>query len=126
MILVPELLGDVFIGRSKEGFSTSKLMVGYYGWTNERATINDALIPILADGVKWTGGIPSGKLVYNADLFESSTINRLRNHFIAILDQAVTDPDLPLLDIQLEKDRESGFTRASASLQEYGVHQFNL
>lgn len=66
---VPALYGDIFVGRSKEGFSTNKLMVGYQGWTNERATINDALIPILADGVKWTGRIPSGKLVYNVGVF---------------------------------------------------------
>jgi phosphate-selective porin OprO and OprP len=69
MIDVPEWFGNFFVGRTKEGFSTSKIMVGYQGWTNERATINDALIPILADGVKWTGGVPSGKLVYNIGFF---------------------------------------------------------
>jgi len=69
MVDIPELFGQVFVGRTKEGFSTNKLMVGYQGWTNERATINDALLPILADGVKWSGRIPSGKLVYNLGFF---------------------------------------------------------
>ena len=30
-------------------------MIGYAGWTMERATISDAIIPILADGIKWLG-----------------------------------------------------------------------
>jgi len=63
-IEVPELFGSIFIGRTKEGFSTSKMMVGYQGWTNERAAINDAFLPILADGIKWSGYVPSGKFVY--------------------------------------------------------------
>jgi phosphate-selective porin OprO/OprP len=65
MLAVPSLHGGFFVGRTKEGFSTSKIMVGYQGWTNERAAINDSLLPILADGIKWTGTIPGGKLVYN-------------------------------------------------------------
>jgi phosphate-selective porin OprO/OprP len=72
MVDVPRLHGNIFLGRTKEGFSTSKIMVGYQGWTNERATINDALIPILADGIKWTGTIPSGKLVYGIGYFGNS------------------------------------------------------
>jgi phosphate-selective porin OprO/OprP len=72
MVDVPRLHGNIFLGRTKEGFSTSKIMVGYQGWTNERATINDALIPILADGIKWTGTIPNGKLVYNIGYFGNS------------------------------------------------------
>jgi phosphate-selective porin OprO and OprP len=46
MVDVREAYGNLFIGRTKEGFSTSKI------------------ISILADGVKWTGYIPNGKLVY--------------------------------------------------------------
>jgi phosphate-selective porin OprO/OprP len=55
MIEVPEIWGSLFIGRTKEGFSLNKVMVGYAGWTHERATISDATIPILADGIKWLG-----------------------------------------------------------------------
>jgi phosphate-selective porin OprO/OprP len=44
-------------------------MVGYQGWTNERSTMNDALIPILGDGIKWTGRTPDGHFVYNLGYF---------------------------------------------------------
>ena len=69
MVEVRKAHGNLFVGRTKEGFSTSKIMVGYQGWTNERATINDALISILADGIKWTGDIPNGKFVYGLGYF---------------------------------------------------------
>ena len=55
MVAVPELWGHVFVGRTKEGFSLNKVMVGYAGWTMERSTMSDASIPILADGIKWLG-----------------------------------------------------------------------
>ena len=58
MVAVPELWGHLFVGRTKEGFSLNKVMVGYAGWTMERSTINDATIPILADGIKWLGYLP--------------------------------------------------------------------
>ncbi|MGE0624395.1 MAG: OprO/OprP family phosphate-selective porin [Pseudomonadales bacterium] len=72
MLDVPELHGQLFVGRTKEGLSTNKLMVGYQGWTNERATINDALNPILADGIKWMGRTPGGQWVYSLGVFEDS------------------------------------------------------
>jgi phosphate-selective porin OprO/OprP len=72
MVDVPKLSGNFFIGRTKEGFSTSKIMVGYQGWTNERATMNDALIPILADGIKWNGYLPNGKFLYNIGFFKDT------------------------------------------------------
>jgi phosphate-selective porin OprO/OprP len=117
MYEVPALLGSIFIGRSKEGFSTNKIMVGYQGWTNERSTANDALIPILGDGIKWTGGIPSGKLVYNLGYFydkysETESFNKNDSQFAA---RAVWLPfmgtDKPLLHLALEgrwADAEDG------------------
>jgi phosphate-selective porin OprO/OprP len=88
MIDVPELLGNLFIGRTKEGFSTSKIMVGYQGWTNERAAINDALIPILADGIKWMGYVPNGTFVYSLGWFgdsraENESYNKSDRQFTA-------------------------------------------
>ena len=85
---IPELWGSIFVGRTKEGFSTSKIMVGYQGWTNERAAINDALLPILADGIKWSGYVPSGKFVYNLGWFndsrsENESFNRNDRQFAA-------------------------------------------
>jgi len=69
MVAVPELWGHVFIGRTKEGFSLNKVMVGYSGWTMERPTINDATIPILADGIKWLGYLPKQRILWNLGLY---------------------------------------------------------
>ncbi|MBF5043107.1 porin [Aggregicoccus sp. 17bor-14] len=69
MIAVPELWGHLFIGRTKEGFSLNKVMVGYAGWTMERATISDATIPILADGIKWLGYLPKRGFLWNLGVY---------------------------------------------------------
>ena len=69
MLQVPELWGQFFIGRSKEGFSLNKVMVGYDGWSMERATINDASIPILADGIKWMAYVPKAHVLWNVGYF---------------------------------------------------------
>ena len=69
MLDMPELDGNLFVGRTKEGFSTSKIMTGYFGWTLERSAANDSFIPILADGVKWTGRTAANHIVYNAGYF---------------------------------------------------------
>jgi len=68
MIGIPEWWGNLFIGRSKEGASLNKMMTGYDGWTVERFTFSDA-IPLLADGVKWLGYIPSRHLIWNVGWF---------------------------------------------------------
>lgn len=68
-LAVPALGGFLFVGRTKEGFSTNKFMVGYYGWFNERAAANDAFLPILADGARWTGTALCGQLVYNVGAY---------------------------------------------------------
>jgi phosphate-selective porin OprO/OprP len=69
MIELPEIFGHVFVGRTKEGFSLNKVMVGYAGWTLERATISDATIPILADGVKWLGYLPNAHVLWNLGFY---------------------------------------------------------
>jgi phosphate-selective porin OprO/OprP len=69
MVAVPELWGHLFIGRTKEGFSLNKVMAGYAGWTMERATVSDATIPILADGVKWLGYAPGLRLLWNFGVY---------------------------------------------------------
>jgi phosphate-selective porin OprO/OprP len=68
-IAFPELSGYIFVGRSKEGISMSKIMAGYAGWELERAAINDATIPILADGIKWMGYAPKKHLLWNVGVF---------------------------------------------------------
>jgi phosphate-selective porin OprO/OprP len=69
MVAVPELWGHFFVGRTKEGFSLNKVMVGYSGWTMERATISDATIPILADGIKWLGWLPRQRILWNLGIY---------------------------------------------------------
>jgi phosphate-selective porin OprO/OprP len=70
MIDVPEILGHIVIGRTKEGVSLNKVMVGYAGWTMERATISEATIPILADGIKWLGYVPEKHLLWNLGVYK--------------------------------------------------------
>ncbi len=72
MIEVPEIWGHIFIGRTKEGFSLNKVMVGYAGWTMERSTMNDAAVPILADGIKWLGYLPKRRLLWNLGFYGDS------------------------------------------------------
>ena len=72
MIAVPELWGNFFIGRTKEGFSLNKVMVGYHGWTHERAPVSDAMIPILADGIKWLGYLPDAGLNWSLGWYGDS------------------------------------------------------
>lgn len=64
-----EILGNVFIGRQKEGFSVSKIMVGYHGAGMERMTMNDASVQLLADGVKWTGYSAKAHMTWNVGAF---------------------------------------------------------
>ena len=68
MIGVPELSGNIFVGRTKEGFSMNKVMVGYAGWGLERQMGID-IIPILADGVKWLGYLPKQRILWNLGVF---------------------------------------------------------
>jgi phosphate-selective porin OprO/OprP len=70
MIEMPEIMGHLFIGRTKEGFSLNKVMVGYAGWTMERFTMNDATIPILADGIKWFGHSKKRHLNWNLGIYK--------------------------------------------------------
>jgi phosphate-selective porin OprO/OprP len=69
MVAVPEIYSNFFVGRAKEGFSLNKVMVGYDGWSMERLPFTDATIPLLADGIKWLGYIPSKHLFWNAGMF---------------------------------------------------------
>jgi non-ribosomal peptide synthetase component F len=71
------------------------------------------------------GGV-SGNLVYNSDLFDASTIARLLDHFVVILEQATADPERPLLDIQLQRDDSAELHKTTSLIEEYGVHQFML
>ena len=68
MIGTPEIWGSVFIGRTKEGISLSKVMNGYSVESMERHMAIDA-VPILADGIKWLGYLPKQKIVWNMGIY---------------------------------------------------------
>ena len=68
MVGLPELSGNIFVGRTKEGFSMNKVMVGYAGWTMERQMALD-VIPILADGVKLLGFLPKQRIWWNVGIY---------------------------------------------------------
>lgn len=87
MIAVPELWGHLFIGRAKEGFSLNKVMVGYDGWSMERQPFTDASIPLLADGIKWLGYVPSEHYFWNLGVFgdafsQGQTFSSYDNQFV--------------------------------------------
>lgn len=90
MIAIPKLWGNVFIGRTKEGFSLNKVMVGYAGWTMERSAMSDATVPILGDGVKWLGFVPKQRIGWNIGYFfdkfnEDQTFSSYDNQVVARL-----------------------------------------
>jgi phosphate-selective porin OprO/OprP len=69
MVEVPEIWGHLWVGRTKEGFSLNKVMIGYAGWGMERAPISDATLPILADGIKWLGYAKKARLIWNLGVY---------------------------------------------------------
>jgi phosphate-selective porin OprO/OprP len=72
MFALPKISSNVFIGRTKSGFSMNKVMVGYHGWTHERAPASDAMLPILADGIKWLGYLPKHGLNWSLGWYGDS------------------------------------------------------
>jgi phosphate-selective porin OprO and OprP len=65
IIGMPELSGKIFIGRSKEGFSSSKVQNGYSVPTIERQPALDP-IPIMTDGIRYFGQTKKSNLFWSA------------------------------------------------------------
>jgi phosphate-selective porin OprO and OprP len=72
MIGVPEISSSFFIGRTKEGYSQYKVMVGYDIWTMERSPFLDAFVPILGDGIKWTIDAPRHRFLINLGYYNDA------------------------------------------------------
>jgi phosphate-selective porin OprO/OprP len=68
-VAVPELSGQFFVGRTKEGFSLVKVMTGSFIWGIERSQALDAFVPILADGIKYMGYYPRQRILVNLGVF---------------------------------------------------------
>src|SRR5215213_581227 len=71
---VPELAGNIFVGRTKVGFSMPKVMNGHSPWTNERQMGVEA-IPILGDGIKWFGSLPKSRIFWNLGYYNDVISN---------------------------------------------------
>jgi len=87
---VPELSGRFFLGRTKEGYSAEKVMVGYYIWGMERSQTLDAFVPILGDGIKYMGYYPRQRVALNLGAFadalsENEKFSTYDNQFVTRL-----------------------------------------
>ena len=90
MFAVPEVWSNFFIGRTKEGYSQYKYMVGYDIWTIERSPFLDAFVPIMADGIKWIVSTPNHRWHvnlgwFNDTLSEHEKFATYDNQFVARL-----------------------------------------
>ena len=69
---IPELSSRVFIGRTKLGYSQTKIMTGYYLWGVERSQTLDAFVPILGDGIKWMIYAPKRRVFWDVGYFSDA------------------------------------------------------
>jgi phosphate-selective porin OprO/OprP len=99
---VPEMWGHLFIGRTKLGVSMIKHMSGASIMGLERAPIEDMIIPIQNDGIRWMGYLPKQRLVWNLGYFNETV---LENPLYPFMDQqyAARVAWLPMLS---ETDQE--------------------
>jgi phosphate-selective porin OprO and OprP len=133
---IPKLDGRLFVGRTKEGLSTNKLMVGYQGWTIERAAINDAFVPILADGLKWMGNSPDGRVVYSLGWFkdglsETESFNKNDEQVVAravLLPFLLSDPNrlLHLAAVFRWAKAEDGFLQYRSKPEAYAAQSYAI
>jgi hypothetical protein len=73
------------------------------------------------------GGV-EGLLTYNADLFDADVVDAMVEHYLAILEQAASDPEWRLLDIPLDGSAAGGAVAPppSASGADAAEDQFEL
>jgi len=76
VVATPEIWGYLFIGRTKLGVSMIKQMSGASIMGLERAEIEDMIIPIQNDGIRWMGYLPKQHLVWNAGYFNETLLHK--------------------------------------------------
>jgi phosphate-selective porin OprO/OprP len=76
VIGVPEMRGALFIGRTKLGVSMIKHMSGASIMGLERAEIEDMIIPIQNDGIRWMGYLPKQHLIWNLGYFNETLFHK--------------------------------------------------
>ena len=69
-VAIPELWGNIFVGRQKEGVSLNRISIGYTGWAMERMPMSDATVPIMNDGIKWLGYVPKKRILWNLGFYK--------------------------------------------------------
>lgn len=77
LIGVPEWHSEVFVGRSKEGYSLNKVQNGYSCWGHERQMWLDN-IPIMTDGIRWYGYLPKSKFLWSAGAFTDAIYEAIK------------------------------------------------
>jgi phosphate-selective porin OprO and OprP len=75
VIATPEIWGHIYIGRTKLGVSMIKHMSGASIMGLERAPIEDMIIPIQNDGIRWMGYLPKQRLVWNLGYFNETILD---------------------------------------------------
>src|SRR5262245_932173 len=76
IVAVPEILGHLFLGRTKLGTSMIKHMSGASIMGLERAEIEDMTIPIQNDGIRWMGYLPKQRLIWNLGYFNQTLLKK--------------------------------------------------
>jgi phosphate-selective porin OprO/OprP len=84
VVAVPKIWGHLFIGRTKLGVSMIKHMSGASIMGLERAEIEDMIIPIQNDGIRWMAYLPKQHLVWNLGYFNETI---LKNPLYPFMDQ---------------------------------------
>jgi phosphate-selective porin OprO/OprP len=84
VVAVPKIWGYLFIGRTKLGVSMIKHMSGASIMGLERAEIEDEIIPIQNDGIRWMAYLPKQHLVWNLGYFNETV---LKNPLYPFMDQ---------------------------------------
>jgi len=68
-----------------------------------------------------------GMWLYNTDLFDSSTIRRIAEHYVKVIEEAVENPGVGILDIPISNElAESGFSSATNIENRYEGGSFNF
>ncbi len=82
---------------------SAQIIHTHHGWGKYDLTL----------GLQVQGQEATGSLVYNKDIFEADTINRMLNHFLTILSQMTCQPDIPVSRLQI------------LTQEEYDYHSFS-
>jgi amino acid adenylation domain-containing protein len=75
-----------------------------------------------------SGDVVSGELIYNADLFDSRTAERMANHYVTLLQAIVASPDaavatLPMLTAAEQNELERWNATSSDYRRDRGIHE---